>query len=1056
MASDKSDLAAAETLANDATAPPSTTGVVAAPAPLAPDVGFPVEKWDRYELSAPLGKGGMGTVYKARDRRLGRVVALKFILGAHPNLVLRFVQEARAQARIDHPNVCHVYEVGEVDGRAYIAMQLIDGEQLGKLAPRLALDEKVAIMRDVALAIAEAHKLGIIHRDIKPSNIMVERGEDGRWFPVVMDFGLARESTNEVGLTESGALLGTPAYMAPEQARGDWHVVDRRADVYSLGATLYELLTGQPPFPHTTLALALERVLNSEPPTPRALVSSLPIDLETIALKCLDKEPERRYASARALAEDLARYLDGEPVLGRRASLWHRLRVRARRNRALVTVSAASLAAIVIVAGLGVRTFVISRRERASAAERARLAESLGRDAKQNEWLLRAAYELPLHDTSAERELIRASMRRIAATQHELGALGDAAIHDALGRGHLALHEWQEAAGQLDRAVAAGLDTPGLHAARGRVLGELYHRALEEARRTGDRAWLAGRQRELERQYLLPALVELDKSRADGGDPGSDPAVLQALVALYRRDFAGAEKRAAEATARAPWLFEARKIAADAVYQAALDELDHGRYDGAAAGFGRAVALYDEAATVARSDASVYEAAAQAWLQRAEIDFRQGRTPKLAIDRALASVDAALTADPRDALALTTRAYVLMLQNRTPALRPADNRALLISIAAAAERATTIDARDAGAWDALGNAHFYRGAYELRHGGDPMQWWKQARSELDRALAIRPNDPWANNDLGAVHRWIATHVEETGDDPTAEYQAAIQSYARATTINPQYVIGLSNQVDVEATLANYQAMHGRDPTAAVEEARRAGERCLAIDGNFTFALNNIAHAELVLAQYLLDSGHDPAPALTAARHDLSRSHVIRADGAEARVLGLTAAIIDARWRLRSGGDPAAALRDGRAQLAAALQLSADCADCLANAAALDLVEAEDARRNGGAATAALERALADARRAIAIDAKFAGARTVAGRACLHLAASGRRSATRDGLGFVDAALVLNPNDGETHAVKAALLHQAGDGDAARSEAARAFAINPLLRGEWGALVGEAK
>jgi tetratricopeptide (TPR) repeat protein len=143
-------------------------------------------------------------------------------------------------------------------------------------------------------------------------------------------------------------------------------------------------------------------------------------------------------------------------------------------------------------------------------------------------------------------------------------------------------------------------------------------------------------------------------------------------------------------------------------------------------------------------------------------------------------------------------------------------------------------------------------------------------------------------------------------------------------------------------------------------------------------------------------------------------------------------------------------------LAAALQLRADCAECLASAAALDLVEAEDARRNGGAATAVLERALADARRAIAIDGKFAGARTVAGRASLHLAAIGRTSARNEGLTFVDAALALNPNDGETHAVRAALLRQAGDADAARAEATRAFAINPLLRGEWGALVGEAK
>ncbi|MDB4966181.1 MAG: Serine/threonine protein kinase [Myxococcales bacterium] len=1029
MPSDKSDLAAAETLASDATAPPSA--VEPAPAPVAADA-FPVEKWDRYDLVEPIGRGGMGTVYKARDRRLNRTVALKFILGANPNLVLRFLQEARAQARIDHPNVCHVYEVGEVDGRAYIAMQFVDGEQLGKVAPRLSLEQKVAVMRDVALAIHEAHKLGIVHRDLKPSNIMVERGDDGRWFPVVMDFGLAREATTEVGLTESGALLGTPAYMAPEQARGDWRAVDRRADVYSLGATLFELLTGQPPFPHTALALALERVLHSEPPAPRSLVSTVPIDLETIALKCLEKEPDRRYASARGLADDLSRYLDGEPVLARRPSLWYRLRLRARRNRALVTVSAVSLVAVLTAAAFGVRTLVASRRERASAVERARLAESLGRDAKQNEWLLRAAYELPLHDTSGERELIRANMRRIVATRHDLGARGDAAIHDALGRGYLALHEWSEAARELDRAAAAGLDTAGLHAARGRVLGELYHRALEEARRSGDRAWLAGRQKELERQYLAPALVELEKSRADG-DSAGDGAVLQALVALYRRDFAAARERAAEAIARAPWLFEAGKIAADATYQAALEELDHGRYAAAAAGFARSVEAYDAAATVARSDASIYEAAAQAWLQRAEVDFRLGRTPKEAIEHALAATDAALVADPRDATALKTRAYVLMLQYRTPSLRPADVRELLERIAQAASRSVAIDPREAAAWDALGNAHFYRGGYELRHGGDPTTWWKDALTELQRALQIRPNDPWANNDLGVVHRWIGNHLEDAGKDPMAEYEAALRSEERATAVDPQYVIGFSNQIDVAATVANYQASRGTDPGAAVERARRAAERCLVIDPNYFTALDNMALVESALAEYLSDAGRDPMPALAAAHAYGDRSLALHGDFGETRLVRASTSVLEARYLVRRGADASRAIAAARAELAVALRLVSGCADCFAQAATLDLLEGNP------------DRALADARKAVAIDKQFAAALAVAARACLQL------SSLRDGLAYADAALAVNANNAEAHAIKAALLKRSGQAEAARAEAGRAFAINPLLRREWGKL-----
>ncbi|HEY0986150.1 MAG TPA: serine/threonine-protein kinase, partial [Kofleriaceae bacterium] len=250
--------------------------------PRPPAGGAPIQNWSRYEVLDLLGAGGMGSVYRARDPRLNRTVAITFLIGADPKLVVRFLHEARAQARIEHPNVCRVHEVGEVEGRAYIALQFVDGEPLGKAAARMSLDEKVAVMRDVAVAIQEAHRLGIVHRDLKPGNILVEHHDDGRWVPIVMDFGLARETTLEGGITESGALLGTPAYMSPEQASGDSHAVDRRSDVYSLGATLYELLTGRPPFDDGALVVVLARVLHDDPPSPRSLVPSVPIDLETV------------------------------------------------------------------------------------------------------------------------------------------------------------------------------------------------------------------------------------------------------------------------------------------------------------------------------------------------------------------------------------------------------------------------------------------------------------------------------------------------------------------------------------------------------------------------------------------------------------------------------------------------------------------------------------------------------------------------------------------------------------------------------------------------------
>ena len=993
--SSKGELEGADTLPPERETLPADAPS-ASPSPSGP----PVAAWDRYELSDLLGKGGMGVVYKARDRRLDRTVAIKFILGADPNLTMRFLREARAQARIDHPNVCRVYEVGEVEGRAYIAIQFVDGETLGRAAKRMSLDQKVAVMRDVALAIHEAHRLGIIHRDLKPGNVMVERTDDGRWLPVVMDFGLAREATLEAGITESGALIGTPAYMSPEQARGDIRAVDRRSDVYSLGATLYELLTGQPPFPNTSLALALAQVINDSVPAPRSLVQSIPVELETVALKCLAKEPEQRYASARALAEDLTRYLDGEPILGRRPSLVQRLRASARRHRALFALGAWSAAIIVALGAFGVRSFLVSRRERARTVERTRLAERLGQDAKEIEWLLRAAYQLPLHDTRPEHDVIRARMRLIAETHHDLGALGDAVVHDALGRGHLALHEWREAADELERAAAAGLNTPELHAAHGRALGELYHRAYEEARRSGDKSWLAAQQKKLEERYLLPALRELEDSRA----AGESAALLDALVPLYRREFAVAESRALAAAERSPWLFEARKLAADAAYAAAVDELDHGRYDSAGPGLARAATLYAQASEVARSDASVYEATAETWLQRAELDFRQGRSPKEPLEHALDAVDRALRADPDDAPAYTIKAYVLLRWYRSPTLRDnGDQRPMLDRIAAAAERAVEIDPTAANAWDALGNAHVFRGTHEHYHGGDGAPWWHRALDEFAHALAIRPNDPWANNDVGTAHRWLGTKLDEAGGDPIPEYQQALAGYRHATAIDPDYVYGWSNETDIEASIAEYQSEAGVDPRGAVDEATRAGERGLALDPRFYLLLDAMARAENALADYLVAHDRDPSAALAAARGFIDRADKIRPDNMATWFYRATAARLEARHRVAHGGDVASAVAAGRAAISAALRLAPTSADAWVEKAELDLVEAAA----GDSSMAAQARK--DAEKAIALDGQFARAKLVAAEACAQMVKEQPSRAVADrGIAYLDQALALNP------------------------------------------------
>ena len=297
-----------------------------------------------YELLGELGRGGMGVVYEARQKNPARLVALKIILdGAYAGAEekARFFAEADAIARLNHPNIVQVYEVGQHEGVPFFSLEYLDG---GSLEQKLAglpqpPREAAALLRTLALAVHYAHSRGVVHRDLKPANVLLTA--DGT--PRVADFGLAKRA-EDGGLTMTGMILGTPSYMAPEQASGDNRSVGPSADVYALGAILYEMLTGQPPFKGATKLATLEMVCGQEPVAPALLQPRVPLDLQTICLECLHKSPKGRYASALALADDLGRYLEGRPIAARPVGATERAWRWARRNPAwagmLTTVTA--------------------------------------------------------------------------------------------------------------------------------------------------------------------------------------------------------------------------------------------------------------------------------------------------------------------------------------------------------------------------------------------------------------------------------------------------------------------------------------------------------------------------------------------------------------------------------------------------------------------------------------------------------------------------------------------------------------------------------------------
>ncbi|MEM1206829.1 MAG: protein kinase [Acidobacteriota bacterium] len=836
-----------------------------------------------FATAVPLGRGATGEVLKAWDEEHGRHVALKLLHRTDPESLARLQREARAQRRIDHPNICDVYGVSETpDGRPYIAMRFVDGLPLGEALKGEPLERKLDVMATVAETVQAAHAQSLIHRDLKPGNILVERRDDGRLHPFVLDFGIVRME-DVPGATVTGEVLGTPGYLSPEQASGS-RGIDRRSDVFALGVLLYELVAGHNPFLGGSKVESLLRVLEGPPPPLRSAAPQVPADLEAIVDRALETEPRRRYPSAQALADDLRAFLAGRPTQARPTTFVTRVRRRLRRHPRATAAAAVAVAGLV---GLLVTAVAGERDARARAA----LAERLAQRAGEIEARARFLQLLPQHDVGPAMARLEREAEDLRAVVEASGSRARGSGDYALGRALYALDRPGEALDHLRSAFDAGSGADGLAAVTARALAAHYDdRRIEMAGTPGARERLReDLARDVER-YLAPP----------GEAPPEDPWSL-AMVAFHTGDLDTALRHIGDAQAAEPWRFEADLLEGLVHRERALDLLRAGRRGEARDALDGLLTSSRRAADKAPSAADAHYALCDA--APLEARFLPLDDPAEALDaltrledRARADCGRALAVDPRRhkapvrlGMLLNFTAHLALRLGEAPDPR-------LREVEALAAQSLAIEARNAQAYALRAAGRLTLAGHALQLGepvDDPL--FEGAVADMERALELRPGRPFEWEWLGTCYGYWAFSRTDAGMPSSLPlYRKSVAAYRRALELGASSPTTVHASIcEVEARAGEEELAHGRDPAATLKRALDACGQALEISPDYSEAHTQIAAAHLTagrgdLALEALRRRLDAAPGDPEASRHLVRAHLLLAE--EAMDVGDSAAV----------------------------------------------------------------------------------------------------------------------------------------------------------------------
>ena len=948
----------------------------------------PGDRVGPFRLLELLGEGGMASVWRAvrETEDFRQEVAVKLL---RPGLVTeeglaRFDRERRIVARLDHPHIAKLVDGGVTEeGQPWFALELVEGRAIDRFCDeeRLSIRERIGLVIDVGRALHYAHQNLVVHRDLKPTNVVVDATGRVR----LLDFGIAKQLDGEAAagrLTRSGSLPMTPVYSTPEQLAGE--PVTTASDQYQLGLLLFELVTGQchhlldgtdsaaihrrarelpSPRPSRVVEDGTTTLGGRQPDrhwpvvaaarrsTVEELARRLRGDLDTVILKALEKDPDRRYASVAGLVEDLERFLDGRPIEARAPSLAYRARKLVGRHRAL-TALAATLA--VVLVAWAVWAVTTTRRERIVRE----FSQRVEREAIEIEQLLESAELQPLHDTSAERELARLRLDRIAALGRERPKLLGPAASYATGRGLLALGDFEGAALRLERAWDGGFRGEGIRWALGMAeLGRLYEHRLDLTRSDPSQRAL-----ELDPEEAAIRDRALGHLASVSGELDARAGLAGALTAFYQGDLERAFAAARGVRRAFPWETGALILEGRILVHRAEAALQEGQGSAARDDLARAGEAFAEALAVRRSDAELWldECRRVEVALHLEAMWREDFEPWVREAEAACGNAAAIRPDwVEPHLQLSN--VLIAAWDRTRWAPRGEHYAQRMR--EAADRALAIDPGRSESHHRVGLVNYFEGYQRYRRGEDPGEALGRGREAFERAVELAPEYPYSYNGLALADLVTARWDLLVGIDPAAEIERARRNAERTIEMVPLFHNAHSNRSTAWSLEGRRRLLYGGDPLPPFQEALEALDRILDVNPDFTHAWYLKAWTLWWLGGTLADLGLPAAPVLPEL--DASLEEAVRRRPPDTSDLAVTAGRdLLAAWNRFEAGDTVLALDGTRELLARAGAMAGDGDHLIATPLALDL-ELLDLRagtasgRTPAAWPAPADRALAD-------------------------------------------------------------------------------------------------